>query len=200
MTTARPSHARHLRSTAGSRAGLGPAQARAVDLHDGRPDVPGRSVRRAVRGLGARPGEPSPTLALATAAAGSLVILESWFTALGFLHRARRCGSRRAGLIFLAALVPWLVGLGVAVTVMLSLFWVSDRHRLTGLARRCSSHRLDRGTAMAAPASDSASRPPSSAAAGSIGELGLGPACSTRSSSTSSSSSSWSAARSSSAG
>jgi hypothetical protein len=29
-------------------------------------------------------------------------------------------------MIFLAALVPWLLGLGVAVTVMLSLFWVLD--------------------------------------------------------------------------
>ena len=30
-------------------------------------------------------------------------------------------------MIFLAALIPWLVGLGVAVTIMLSLFWVFDR-------------------------------------------------------------------------
>jgi hypothetical protein len=30
-------------------------------------------------------------------------------------------------MIFLAALVPWLLGLGVAVTIMLSLFWVFDR-------------------------------------------------------------------------
>jgi len=68
-----------------------------------------------------------PTLALATAAAGSLVILESWFTALGFLHRCPPLRLKARWLIFLAALVPWLVGLGVAVTVMLSLFWVFDR-------------------------------------------------------------------------
>jgi hypothetical protein len=67
-----------------------------------------------------------PELALATAAAGSLVILESWFTALGFLHRCRPLRLKARWLIFLAALVPWLVGLGVAVTMMLSLFWVFD--------------------------------------------------------------------------
>ena len=33
-----------------------------------------------------------------------------------------RCGSRLRWLIFLAALVPWLVGLGVAVSVMLIAF------------------------------------------------------------------------------
>ena len=37
-----------------------------------------------------------PALALATAAAGSLVILESWFTALGFLHRAAPLASQGA--------------------------------------------------------------------------------------------------------
>jgi hypothetical protein len=68
-----------------------------------------------------------PALALATAAAGSLVILESWFTALGFLHRAAPLRLKARWMIFLAALVPWLVGLGVAVSVMLSLFWVFDR-------------------------------------------------------------------------
>jgi hypothetical protein len=64
---------------------------------------------------------------MATAAAGSLVILESWFTALGFLHRAAPLRLKARWMIFLAALVPWLVGLGVAVSVMLSLFWVLDR-------------------------------------------------------------------------
>jgi hypothetical protein len=68
-----------------------------------------------------------PELALATAAAGSLVILESWFTALGFLHRRGPLRLKARWLVFLAALVPWLVGLGVAVTIMLSLFWVFDR-------------------------------------------------------------------------
>jgi hypothetical protein len=68
-----------------------------------------------------------PALALATAAAGSLVILESWFTALGFLHRCPPLRLKARWMIFLAALVPWLLGLGVAVTIMLSLFWVFDR-------------------------------------------------------------------------
>ena len=56
------------------------------------------------------------------------MILESWLTALGFLHRCRPLGLKARWTIFLAALVPWLVGLGVAVTVMLSLFWISDHH------------------------------------------------------------------------
>jgi hypothetical protein len=67
-----------------------------------------------------------PALALATAAAGSLVILESWFTALGFLHRCPPLRLKARMVIFMAALVPWLVGLSVAVSVMLSLFWVFD--------------------------------------------------------------------------
>jgi hypothetical protein len=67
-----------------------------------------------------------PELAIATAAAGSLVILESWFTALGFLHRTRPLRLKVRWLIFLAAIVPWLVGLGVAVSAMLMLFWISD--------------------------------------------------------------------------
>jgi hypothetical protein len=67
-----------------------------------------------------------PVMALATAAAGSLVILESWFTALGFLHRFKPLGLKARWVIFMAALVPWLLGLGVAVTFMLSLFWISD--------------------------------------------------------------------------
>ena len=67
-----------------------------------------------------------PELAIATAAAGALVILESWLTALGYLHRCRPLRLKARWTIFLAALVPWLVGLGIAVTVMLWLFWVSD--------------------------------------------------------------------------
>jgi hypothetical protein len=67
-----------------------------------------------------------PGVAVATAAAGALVILESWFTALSYLHRCKPLGLRARWTIFMAALVPWLVGLGVAVTLMLSLFWISD--------------------------------------------------------------------------
>ena len=67
-----------------------------------------------------------PAMAMLTALGGSLVILESWFTALGYLHRCKPLGLRARWTIFLAALVPWLIGLGIAATLMLSLFWVSD--------------------------------------------------------------------------
>jgi hypothetical protein len=67
-----------------------------------------------------------PVLALISAAAGALVILESWFTALGFLHRCPPLSLKVRWTIFLAALLPWLFGLGLAVITMLCLFWVSD--------------------------------------------------------------------------
>ena len=67
-----------------------------------------------------------PEVGIATAAAGALVILESWLTALGYLHRRHPLRLKARWTIFLAALVPWLAGLGVAVTLMLSLFWISD--------------------------------------------------------------------------
>jgi len=67
-----------------------------------------------------------PMMAILTSVGGSLVILESWFTALGFLHRCRPLSLRARWTIFLAALVPWLIGLGIAATLMLSLFWFSD--------------------------------------------------------------------------
>lgn len=68
-----------------------------------------------------------PTMAVLTAIGGSMVILESWFTALGFLHRFKPLGIRARWTIFLAALLPWLIGLGIAATLLLSLFWFSDR-------------------------------------------------------------------------
>ena len=82
--------------------------------------LPGRAVCRAVRGVGRWPGAPSRRWRWPRPAAGSLVILESWFTALGFLHRCPPLRLKARWMIFLAALVPWLVGLGVAVTLMLS--------------------------------------------------------------------------------
>lgn len=75
--------------------------------------------------MAAWPSEP--TMVLLTALGGSLVILESWFTALGFLHRFKPLGLRARWTIFLAALIPWLIGLGIAATLMMSLFWFSDR-------------------------------------------------------------------------
>jgi hypothetical protein len=67
-----------------------------------------------------------PWLALISAGAGCLVILESWLTALGFLHRSPPLGLKARWTIFLAALLPWVVGLGFAVSFMLGLFWISD--------------------------------------------------------------------------
>ena len=54
------------------------------------------------------------------------MILESWFTALGFLHRCRPLGLRARWTIFLAALIPWLIGLGIAAAFMLGSVLVSD--------------------------------------------------------------------------
>ncbi len=65
-------------------------------------------------------------MAILTALGGSLVIFESWFTALGYLHRCKPLRLRARWTIFLAAIVPWLIGLGIAATLMLSLFWFSD--------------------------------------------------------------------------
>jgi hypothetical protein len=67
-----------------------------------------------------------PVLALISAGAGGLVILESWFTALGFLHRCPPVSLKLRWTIFLAALLPWLFGLSLAVGLMLCLFWISD--------------------------------------------------------------------------
>jgi hypothetical protein len=68
-----------------------------------------------------------PVLALVSAGAGALVILESWLTALGFLHRCPPVSLKLRWTIFLAALMPWLIGVGFAVSLMLCLFWISDR-------------------------------------------------------------------------
>jgi hypothetical protein len=67
-----------------------------------------------------------PTLALLTLMGGAMVIVESWFTALGFLHRRPLDGLAARWKIFLAALVPWLLGLGLAAALMLGLFRLSD--------------------------------------------------------------------------
>jgi hypothetical protein len=67
-----------------------------------------------------------PTMALLTALGGSLVVLESWFTALEFLHRAGPLSLRARWTVFLAALLPWLVGLGIAASLILGLFWITD--------------------------------------------------------------------------
>ncbi len=68
-----------------------------------------------------------PVLAFATAAAGLLIIVESWLTALGFLERMPQLGLKARLLIFVEALVPWLLGLAAAVAAILGLFWIADR-------------------------------------------------------------------------
>ena len=55
------------------------------------------------------------------------MIVESWFTALGFLHQQPMEGLGARWKIFLAALVPWLLGLGLAAALMIGLFYLSDR-------------------------------------------------------------------------
>ncbi len=68
-----------------------------------------------------------PTLGLWVTIAGVFVILESWFSALTFLHRHPDSDRRgRRWLIFLAALVPWAISLGLGVALMLGLFRLSD--------------------------------------------------------------------------
>jgi hypothetical protein len=57
---------------------------------------------------------------------GGFVVVESWLSALSFLHRhpAERGATR--WMIFLAALVPWLLGLGLATALILGLFTATD--------------------------------------------------------------------------
>jgi hypothetical protein len=68
-----------------------------------------------------------PALGIGITVAGLFVVLESWFSALTFLHRHPRERTVSRGLIFLAALVPWILGIGGAATLMMVLFWASDR-------------------------------------------------------------------------
>lgn len=58
--------------------------------------------------------------------AGIFVTVESWFSALTFLqrHPAARRGER--WLIFLAALMPWVLSLGSGAALMIGLFRLSD--------------------------------------------------------------------------
>ena len=68
-----------------------------------------------------------PLLAVLTLVGGALVVLESWYTALGFLQRQTREQpdvSRMA--IYLAALLPWMISLGLATAIMMAVFLLSD--------------------------------------------------------------------------
>lgn len=65
-------------------------------------------------------------LGIAVTFGGLFAILESWFSGLTFLRRHPAARPIWRGLIFLSALVPWLIGLGFVASLMLSLFWLSD--------------------------------------------------------------------------
>lgn len=70
------------------------------------------------------------TLGLWVSAAGLFMIFETWLSAVTFLHRhpaARRLSARRRWMIFLVALLPWLMCLVFGVALMLGLFSLSDR-------------------------------------------------------------------------
>ena len=68
-----------------------------------------------------------PAMAGLTMVGGAIVIVESWFTALGFLHRRPWMGLNGRWKIFIAALLPWIIGLGMAAGLMMSLFYLADR-------------------------------------------------------------------------
>ncbi len=70
-----------------------------------------------------------PTLGVWVTAAGLFMILETWLSAVTFLHRhphARTLAPRSRWLIFLVALLPWLLCLVFGVALMLGLFALSD--------------------------------------------------------------------------
>ena len=119
-------YARYLRSTTGSRARSDADQARAAHFHVGRSFVLGRSACTLLLAVSLTVWQSEPTLRAATAAAGSLVVLESWFTALGFLHRCPplRPEGSLDDLPGRSSCRGWWGS--EPVTVMLSLFWVLD--------------------------------------------------------------------------
>jgi hypothetical protein len=67
-----------------------------------------------------------PLLGAVVTTGGLFVILESWFSGLAFLRRHPDKRPVGRGLIFLAALVPWLIGVGFTASLMWLLFWLSD--------------------------------------------------------------------------
>lgn len=58
--------------------------------------------------------------------AGIVVTVESWFSALSFLHRHPDTQRPGRWLVFLAALVPWVLSLGCGAALMIGLFRLSD--------------------------------------------------------------------------
>lgn len=68
----------------------------------------------------------SPVLGIGAIIGGTFVTLESWFSGLTFLRRHPSARPAGRGLIFLAALVPWLLGLVFTAALMWGLFLLSD--------------------------------------------------------------------------
>lgn len=66
-----------------------------------------------------------PMLWPAVLLGGLFVALESWFSALTFIqrHPASRAGRWR---IFVAAVAPWALGLGLAAGLLMGLFALTD--------------------------------------------------------------------------
>lgn len=67
-----------------------------------------------------------PMLGAWVSVGGLFVILESWFSGLSFLRRHPKDRPTSRWLIFLAAMIPWFLGLGFAATLMQGLFWIAD--------------------------------------------------------------------------
>lgn len=67
-----------------------------------------------------------PSLAVLVLIGAAIVIAESWSTALGFLHRQPLMGSNGRWRIYVAALVPYLLGLALAAGMMIGLFRLAD--------------------------------------------------------------------------
>ncbi len=65
-------------------------------------------------------------LGLGVLVGGLFVIFESWFSALMFLHRHPADRALGRWMIFLAALAPWIAGLGFTAALILGLFALSD--------------------------------------------------------------------------
>lgn len=68
-----------------------------------------------------------PALGVGVTVGGSFVILESWFSALTYLHRHPASTPVGRSMVFVAALVPWVLGLGLATALLIALFQASDR-------------------------------------------------------------------------
>jgi hypothetical protein len=67
-----------------------------------------------------------PMLWPAVLIGGLFVALESWFSALTFLHRHPASREGRRWRIFLAAVAPWCMGLGLAAGLLIGLFALTD--------------------------------------------------------------------------